>query len=109
MGRKLNGYKLSPHKRRIGDSNSSRPTNLNLGVIVVKSEATKPSDVVGFPKLMTTDSGLVVLFQNSTRGVVVSGGGLIYCIGDWRGDWTACSFTDYNGTVTLTNLRGVIK
>lgn len=58
--------------------------------------------VVTYPKLMKTHSGQVVLFHRNKTGMVVKSTGN-NAIGHFSENWDMNSFTDYTGSITLTN------
>lgn len=56
-----------------------------------------------WPKLMTNNNGLVVLFTEPGIGTVVHKGGSASYMGEHYKDWAMKYFRTYNGTVTLEN------
>jgi hypothetical protein len=67
---------------------------------------------LNFPKLMISPSGLIVLMSTACDGIVVSNKNRVigdmnveYYVGERITDWNMNSFKDYNGTVTLENLK----
>ena len=74
--------------------------------IMIKSMMTEKGDVSGYPKLMINDKGYVVLFSEYAHGVVVSEsghGGHNHAIGTYINVWVMSHFTEYSGTITLSN------
>jgi len=56
-----------------------------------------------YPKIMKSkNSGLVVLFSKSELGTVILGNELHDC-GEFSDDWDMSSFTDFDGSITLSN------
>lgn len=55
----------------------------------------------GFPKLMISGCGTVVLFTSNTYGSQVSNDDGF--IGTYSSGWNMSAFKDFNGTVTLSN------
>ncbi len=54
-----------------------------------------------YPKLMVADEGLIVLFLEAEEGTVIQSDN--YQCGYYAEDWEMSDFTDFNGTVTLSN------
>lgn len=57
-----------------------------------------------FPKIMTTDNGMVVLFQSSCCGVVLSSSQKDWRVGEYSDSWIPNHFKDYFGDIILSNL-----
>jgi hypothetical protein len=55
-----------------------------------------------FPKLMKHTSGIIVLFQQSGKGVVVAETPA-YPLGSYSDNWVMTNFSDFQGEVTLSN------
>lgn len=71
--------------------------------IEVKVEKQKKQESE-YPKLMASVSGNVVLFLEKNRGILlVSDGAKV--VGDYETTWIEEYFTDFDGTVTLSNKR----
>lgn len=63
------------------------------------ADQTKP-----FPKIRrSTKSGMVVLFEASKKGMVLSQGQGAWPVGSFKTNWVEDHFEDYNGPVTLQN------
>jgi hypothetical protein len=67
---------------------------------------------LNFPKLMISSDELIVLMTGACEGVVISNKARVrqymvseYYVGQYINDWNMDSFKDYNGTVTLENLK----
>ena len=58
--------------------------------------------VKGYPKLMITNYGLIVLFTSEETGTVINKIN-DYKLGYYSDDWNDSNFKDYNGEVTLKN------
>jgi len=57
-----------------------------------------------YPKLMVTESGTIVLFQNPSIGVVLlQGNSRCYKIGHHSFTWDMNAFSDYYEAITLQN------
>lgn len=71
----------------------------------VKIKENKGSSVgTPFPKLMISESGTIVLFQESDKGVCLKDGCLTFKkVGQYTNDWSMHYFTDFDGKVTLSN------
>jgi hypothetical protein len=72
----------------------------------MKSEVkvTPVKNELPFPKLMACKDGQINLFIEENRGVVVyKGGSISWSVGYFSEDWKMNSFTDFHGTVTLSN------
>ncbi len=69
-------------------------------VNVENAKAEKP-----FPKLMISESGRIVLFSKLGCGTVLREPEVetAYSIGHYSDTWSLTKFTDFNGTVTLSN------
>ena len=68
---------------------------------IVKLESKKDLD---FPKLMIgSASRVIVLFHESGKGQIVNGKSYSYGLGNYNIEWHMDSFTDYNGTINLSN------
>jgi len=48
-------------------------------------------------------NGLVVLFHKVKCGIVLREGGTSHKVGDYREDWGMNYFTQFEGTITLSN------
>jgi len=71
----------------------------------MKSVLTNPKEKyeIPFPKLMRGNgTGSIVLFTRKGVGTVVYNGGL-HSLGEHGTDWRASEFTDYDGSVILSN------
>lgn len=55
-----------------------------------------------YPKLRVGQSGIVVLFVDKTTGTVVRET-MEYTLGTYLTDWAENHFTDFNGSVELSN------
>ena len=55
-----------------------------------------------YPKLMVAGGGLIVLFCGDEHGAVIEPNDIWEC-GYYSRDWNMDEFTDFNGTVTLSN------
>lgn len=60
-------------------------------------------NVLPFPKLMVSSNGLVVFMVADKSGTVVYRGNSPHRIGFSSGIWAMDEFTDFDGTVSLTN------
>ena len=69
----------------------------------MKSEVFNPSEKSPFPKLMVAYDGLVVLMTNNDVGTAVHQGKSAHEVGEHRKDWAMHHFTNFNGSVTLSN------
>ena len=71
----------------------------------MKVEVKQPEEKTPFPKLMIgTTSQCIVLFRSPKTGVVVyQGKHYDYPLGFDSGAWDMEYFTDFNGSVTLSN------
>ena len=69
---------------------------------MVKSKE-KGGKLLCFPKLMILDKGLIVLFTNNCKGTVIKANSENE-IGDVSDTWNTSVFTDYKGTIELTNV-----
>lgn len=56
-----------------------------------------------FPKLMATRDGDVVLFSKKHKGTVIINESGIYPHGYYSDGWTMEYYTDFHGTITLSN------
>lgn len=56
-----------------------------------------------FPKLMVAKDGLVVLFKRTEIGVVVHAPDGCWMMGDHSDGWYMEEFTDFTGSITLSN------
>jgi hypothetical protein len=57
-----------------------------------------------YPKLMITESGTIVLFQDRAIGVVLlQGNSRCYKIGRYSNTWDMTAFSDYYEAITLQN------
>lgn len=57
-----------------------------------------------FPKMMSANTGLIVLFTEPGVGMVIhpdKGG--FHSVGTTHGSWAMVDFTDYHGSVTLSS------
>jgi hypothetical protein len=54
------------------------------------------------PKIMTTGRGNVVLFTGYSTGMVIKNT-IDYQVGWYSQQWNMDDFTDFNGTLTLSN------
>ena len=63
-----------------------------------------PSPSGGYPKLMANDDlSRIVLMTSFEVGVVVRDTNGVHGIGEIHKDWAMFCFTDFNGTVELSN------
>ena len=67
----------------------------------MKVEVEDPKDS-GFPKLMRSGNGLIVLFYSPDEGVVIVGND-DYPLGRYSESWVLSSFTQFKGKVILQN------
>ena len=58
--------------------------------------------VYPFPKLMIHKDGLVVLFEESKRGMALDSD-ISMSAGDYSSNWVMDNFTDFKGTIQLEN------
>jgi hypothetical protein len=63
----------------------------------------KSSPRTGYPKLMISQSDLIVLFTSKYHGTVVSPGTSTKNIGYSSDQWAYHNFVDYTGEITLKN------
>tara|TARA_R110000796_G_scaffold62503_1_gene144200 strand:+ start:27 stop:242 length:216 start_codon:yes stop_codon:yes gene_type:complete len=70
-----------------------------MKVVVSKQ---KEVEELEYPRLRIYKSGLIVLFSNSTTGMVVSED-RTYEVGEFSDNWDSLIFKDYNGNITLSN------
>lgn len=56
-----------------------------------------------YPKLMISDKGTIVLFQDCAKGVVILEGFSPYKIGHHSFTWDMNAFEDYYEAITLQN------
>ena len=73
----------------------------------MKSKVKKVSEVIlDFPKLMVSEAGRIVLFNNATCGVLVGSTRRINGmekIGYYTDNWFSDSFVDFKESITLEN------
>ncbi len=68
-------------------------------IVTDKKNETKP-----FPKLMIGNkSGIIVLMIDEITGAVVGEPNGKFILGHYSDNWNDIRFTDYTGTVTLSN------
>lgn len=67
----------------------------------VKKGASRPE--YEFPKLMEGSEGLIVLMKERGYGTVVNDPQGFHRIGTYSVDWAMSFFTDFNGTIELSN------
>lgn len=63
-----------------------------------------PKKTLDFPKLMCTDTSLIVLFTGENTGTVIVPNNA-HTIGDHLDIWDMELFNDYEGTIELKNKR----
>lgn len=57
-----------------------------------------------FPKLMVSDTGVIVLFSDEINGVVIYDDTASFVIGEHNTNfWDMYEFKDFHGTITLEN------
>jgi hypothetical protein len=56
-----------------------------------------------YPKLMITESALIVLFNCHAVGIVLSKGTSTYALGYYSNSWEMNAFTDFYEAITLQN------
>tara|TARA_R110000772_G_C12955074_1_gene402693 strand:- start:163 stop:390 length:228 start_codon:yes stop_codon:yes gene_type:complete len=61
--------------------------------------------VVGFPKIMIEEKGLIVLFEKHSTGTVIQGKAYGLNTGYHSTIWDMTNFEDYDGEVTLKNKK----
>lgn len=57
-----------------------------------------------YPKLMISEKKTIVLFQNSSTGIVLLEGLSTYEIGFHSNTWDITAFIDFTGLITLQNI-----
>ena len=72
-----------------------------MSIKSTKQEA--PESSVGYPKLMISDKGNIVLFIDSLSGTVVYDEDGQNPAGYFAKSWQAHKFTDYASSITLSN------
>ena len=71
---------------------------------MLNSKLTPPKPLAKYPKLMVNPAGKIVLFTSDGHGTVVSPVyGEIHKMGYRSRTWAMQNFTNYDGTVSLTN------
>ena len=70
---------------------------------MIKSEVEEVESIIEFPKLMIDKNDLIVLFSSPKLGVVVKGDNLLWKVGEHGEAWVMDRFTDFRGSVTLSN------
>ena len=71
---------------------------------MIKSEVVTNARVDNsYPKLMITSDGDIVLFTSISTGTLVFNATDIWPVGDYDVRWTDEDFTDFEGTITLSN------
>ena len=66
---------------------------------IVKTEVKEK----GFPKLMVSRNGVIVLFSSEKEGVVIQKGAGTINVGSNRSNWAPDSFEDFNDELILKN------
>lgn len=56
-----------------------------------------------YPKLMIGEARLIVLMQRDSTGTAVYIGSSTVSMGSYSRDWDMDAFTDYTGTIELSN------
>ena len=69
---------------------------------MIKLVVKQSTSDIDFPKLMISETGLVVLFSSSKLGTVIRGDRL-WGAGEHSVIWIIDMFTDFDGTITLSN------
>lgn len=63
----------------------------------------RPTKEIGFPKLMVTKEGLIVLFYMNSVGTVISDPKKSHGVGYHTEHWGMHDFIEYVGTLEITN------
>ena len=69
---------------------------------MIESKVKQSTSDIDFPKLMISETGLIVLFSSPKLGFVVKGDDL-WKAGEHSETWIIDVFTDFHGSVTLSN------
>jgi hypothetical protein len=56
-----------------------------------------------YPKLMIASDNQIVLFFKHEHGIVIDIGGGYSEIGYYTNDWDMCAFSDFEGSITISN------